>query len=184
MNLHRCSGVVIVAFAATLTSGCAARSAPQSKQWAPTPAYHPGLDASAGTICGHGEDAPTATTIAVDILIDSLDGSKFNTLPVTVQPLPDWQKSRPKPVIGVTVVYPRPGAATMRESWRECGAREGATIRLNAATIGRAGLAISAAEPVRITVRAMDGRPLTTPMVLAPTSSRVLLRWASRPHAT
>jgi hypothetical protein len=146
--------------------------------------YAPGLDASAGTICGHGADADAATTIAVDVLLDSLDGSEFNELPVVVQPLPDWQKSRPKPVIGVTVVYPRPGAATMRESWSECSAREGATIRLNAATIGRAGLAISAADPVRVTVRAMDGRALTTPIVLAPTSSRVLLRWASRSRAT
>jgi hypothetical protein len=72
----------------------------------------------------------------------------------------------------------------MRESWHECGELEGATLRLNAATIGRAGLAVSAAAPVRITVRAMDGRPLTTPIVIAPTSSRVLLRWASRSRAT
>lgn len=135
-------------------------------------------------MCGHGGDTPTATAVVVDVLIDSLEDSEFDALPVIVQPLPDWQKNRPKPVIGVTVVYPRPAATTMRESWSECGAHEGATIRLNAATIGRAGLAISAADSVRVTVRSMDGRPLTPPIMLAPTSSRVLLRWASRSRAT
>lgn len=184
MKRRCCAGLFVVVLATTVTSGCAARSAPQPKQWAPIPAYDAGLNASVGTSCGHGADAGTAPTTVVDVLIDSLEGSEFNTLPVIVQPLPDWQRRRPKSVIGVTVVYPRPGAVTMRESWSECGAQEGATVRLNAATIGRAGLAISAAEPVRVTVRAMDGRALTTPMVLAPTSSRVLLRWASRSRAT
>jgi hypothetical protein len=184
MTCHRYLRFFALALAASLAAGCAARSTPPREQWMPVPAYHPGLDASVGTICGHREEAPTGSAIVVDILIDSLEGTEFNAVPLIVQPLPDWQKNRPKPVIGVTVIYPRPGAATMRESWSECGAREGATIRLNAATIGRAGVAISAADSVRVTVRAMDGRPLTSPIILAPTSSRVLLRWTSRSRAT
>jgi len=182
MNRHCCR---VFAVATVFAPACSARSAPQPKEWVPMPAYASGLDASVGTVCGHGVDTSRhSTTITIDILIDSLGRSEFNELPVIVQPLPDWQRNRPKPVIGVTVVYPRPGAATMRESWSECGAGEGATVRLNAATIGRAGLAIAAAEPVRVTIRTMEGRALTKPIVLAPTSSRVLLRWATRSRAT
>jgi hypothetical protein len=180
---------VFVAALLMLSSGCwghSAQSAPSPKQWVPIPAYAAGLDAGAGTICGHGVDSPRApeATTAVDVLIDSLGRSEFNELPVTLLPLPEWQQSRPNPVIGVTLIYPRSGAVTMRESWSECGARAGATIRVNAATIGRAALAISTTGPVRVTVRAMDGRPLATPIVLAPPSSRVLLRWALRSPAT
>jgi hypothetical protein len=160
-------------------AGCAPTLAPHTEPWMPIPGYGQGLDASVGALCGHGGAPSQVGTSTVDVLIDSTGSGGLSQLPVIVEPLPSWQLDRPSPVIGIAVTYPRPGAATLREHWRECTAAEGATVRINAATVGHAELGIAASGPVRITARAIDGRALGEPIVLTPGMARVIMRWPS-----
>ena len=185
MLIRSCGHPQRIAITMLVTAlGCTTPSSHAVKPWSPIPPYADGLDASAGSVCGSGPVVSSTTPgIAVDILIDSLGTKDLDEITVRVDTLPAWQRRRPSPVLGVTIYYPRPGASTVRESFRECDASGGATVRINAATIGRVAIDFAAQQPVRLTLRAIDGAPLNVTVTIAPGAPMQTLRWGARTRA-
>jgi len=164
-------------------TGCARRAEVAPVQWTPVPAYLLGPEVAA--TCGRApETLPATTTSTVDVLLDSLDRSDLTELRVIVQPVPQWQRDRPYPPVVATLVYPKPGTGTPRETFAECDAAKGVTLRVNASIIARAGLGITSPGPIRITVRSIDGTALAPPIVLSPGMPMYIVRWASIKRAT
>lgn len=168
----RCLGAVLLG-----ATACLHRRPPATIQWAPIPVYAFGPDVA--TACGRApESLPATITTTVDVLIDSLDRGELAELLVIVQPLPQWLRDRPTPVFGVTLEYPKPGVGSPRQAWSQCDVAKGATMRVNAAVIDRAGLVITSPGAVRVTVRSMDGTVLGVPVLLSPGMPVHTVRWA------
>lgn len=176
-----CPVYLICAALFGLTAACARHTS--AGLWTPLPAYSIGPEV--GTTCGRpSETLPATILTTVDVLIDSLAGNPLNELPIVVQPVPRWQRERATPVVGVTLLYPKQGVGTPRETWAECAVGRGVTLRVNAALVRRAGLAVTSDGPVRITVRSIDGRLLGPPIISAPGAAIQVVRWASVKRAT
>lgn len=147
------------------------------------PAYSIGPEV--GTACGRTPKTLRATpTTTVDVLLDSLDRSDLTELRVVIEPVPQWQKNRASPSVGATLVYPKPGVGTPRETFAICDAAQGVTLRVNTSIIPRAGLEVTSDGPVRVTVRSMNGSPLAAPTVLSPGMPMQIVRWPSIKRAT
>ena len=164
-------------------TGCARHAEVTPVQWTPVPAYSIGPEV--GTACGRAPGPlPATTSTTVDVLLDSLDRSDLKELRVVIEPVPQWQSNRPSPSVGATLVYPKPGVGTPRETFAICDAAQGVTLRVNTSIITRAGLEVTSAGPVRVTVRSMNGTPLAAPTVLSPGMPMHIVRWASIKRAT
>lgn len=149
------------------------------------PTYGIASDAWVGAECGTGRaDALPEVTTTVDILLDSLAPDGLADLPVIVTRLPSWLENQPERAMATTLHYPVAGRPYPRESWSRCSARQGITIRVNARRIRRAALAVTADGPVRVTVRAMNGRPIAPPILLSPGEPVKTITWRLANHAT
>lgn len=169
--------------AIALCIGCARQAGVAPVQWTPVPAYSIGPEV--GTACGRTPKTLRATpTTTVDVLLDSLDRSDLTELRVVIEPVPQWQKNRASPSVGATLVYPKPGVGTPRETFAICDAAQGVTLRVNTSIIPRAGLEVTSDGPVRVTVRSMNGSPLAAPTVLSPGMPVQIVRWPSIKRAT
>jgi hypothetical protein len=146
--------------------------------WAPLPAYSVGPEV--GTACSRApETLPSNIVTTVDVLIDSLAGSALTEVRIVGEPLRPEERQRVTPVVAVTLLYPKPGYETLRETWAVCAVSLGITLRVNAALVRRAGLGVASDGPVRVTVRSIDGRLLGAPIITTPGSAMQVVRWAS-----
>jgi hypothetical protein len=179
LALHRLGRTLAI----VLCTGCARRAGVTPVQWTPVPTYAVGPEV--GVTCGRAPEAlPATITSTVDVLLDSLDRSDLTELRIVVEPVPQWQRARPFSTVGATLIYPKPGVGTPRETFADCDVAKGVTLRVNTSIIARAGLGITSPGPVRITVRSMDGTPLAAPTVLSPGMPMHIVRWASIKRAT
>jgi len=135
-------------------------------------------------MCGADRtDVPDTLTSVVDVLIDSLSDRGLSELLLDVSFAPKAEPGLTRPNISAGIVYPVEGRPIPREVGAGCPWSQGITLRVNAATVSRAGLSIAATGPVRIAVRTISGVLLTSSIV---DSGRVpgSIQWRSRTRAT
>ena len=113
----------------------------------------------------------------IDVLIDSLVGSRMDQLPVVVSPLPESLKLDGRPAVGATLYYVFRTETLLRETSAQCPSVEGITFRVNGARLKGAMVSIVADRPVRITVRKPSGEALGTALTLAPGDSALAIEW-------
>ena len=147
-------------------------------------------------MCGADRiDIPDTLTSVVDVLIDSLSDRGLSELLLNVSFAPKAEPGLTRPNISAGIVYPVEGRPIPREVFAGCPWSQGITLRLNAATVSRAGLSIAATVsraglsiaatgPVRIAVRTINGALLTQSIVVQSGSVPGRIQWRSRPRAT
>jgi hypothetical protein len=184
MRTAWCGSLTALAFTC-LAFGCAVR-APVGQQraiWKYVPTYM--SPAPVGVMCGADRtDIPDTLTSVVDVLIDSLSDRGLSELLLDVSFAAKVEPGLNRPNISAGIVYPVEGRAIPREVFAGCRWSQGITLRLNAATVSRAGLRIAATGPVRISVRTINGALLTPPIVVQSGSVPGRIQWRSRPRAT
>jgi hypothetical protein len=165
--------------------GCAARVpvAQERTIWKNVPAYM--SPAPVGVMCGADRtDIQDTLTSVVDVLIDSLSDSGLSELLLDVSFAPKAEPGLTRPNISAGIVFPVEGRPIPREVMAGCAWSQGVTLRVNAASVRRAGLSIAATGPVRIAVRTIDGTVLTPPIVVESPSVPRSIQWRHRPRAT
>src|SRR5688572_16136885 len=147
--------------------GCALKPpiAQPSAAWFRVPGYT--ATTPAGVMCGADRTgAPDTLTSVVDVLIDSLSDQGLGESILHVSFAPKSEPGLRRPNITAGIVHPVEGRPYPRTVSAGCPWLEGITLRVNAASVSRAGLSIAVTGPVRISVRKIDGVLLTPPIVV------------------
>lgn len=164
-----------------LLFGCASKPSlvQQPATWMRVPNYMSA--APVGVTCGADRsDVPDTLTSVVDVLIDSLSEGGLSTLLLHVSFAPKIEPGLTRPNISAGIVYPVEGRPIPRQVMAGCPWSQGVTLRVNAASVSRAGLSIAATGPVRISVRTITGAQLTAPIVAEPGSVPGNIQWRPR----
>lgn len=168
-----------------LAVGCAVKApvAQQGATWKYVPNYM--SPAPVGVMCGADRtDIPDTLTSVVDVLIDSVSDRGLSELLLDVSFAPKAEPGLTRPNISAAIVYPVEGRPIPRSTGAGCPWSQGITLRVNAATVSRAGLSIAATGPVRIAVRTINGALLTSSIVVDSGTVPGSIQWRSRPRAT
>ncbi len=179
-----CRSVIALAFTC-LAFGCAPKApvAQQRATWKYVPTYM--SPAPVGVMCGADRtDIPDPLISVVDVLIDSLSDGGLSELVLDVSFAPKAEPGLTRPNISAGIVYPVEGRPIPREVMAGCPWSQGVTLRVNSASVRRAGLSIAATGPVRIAVRTIDGTVLTPPIVVESSSVPRSIQWRHRPRTT
>ena len=183
MRTALCRSLTALAFTC-LAAGCAVKApvAQQRATWKYVPTYM--STAPVGVVCGADRtDVPDTLTSVVDVLIDSLSESGLSELLLDVSFRPKAEPGLTRPNISAGIVYPVEGRSIPREVGAGCPWSQGITLRVNAATVSRAGLSIAATGPVRIAVRTINGALLTPSIIVDSGTVPGSIKWRSRARA-
>ena len=184
MRIAWCRSLTALVFTC-LAFACAVKApvAQQRTTWKYVPNYM--APAPVGVMCGADRaDIPDTLTSVVDVLIDSVSDTGLSELLLNVSFAPKAESGLTRPNISAGIVYPVEGRPIPREVFAGCPWSQGITLRVNAATVSRAGLSIAATGPVRIAVRTINGALLAPSIVVQSGSVPGRIQWRSRPRAT